>query len=128
MPKHIPTYIERLEQKAIKRTKLEEVHDSKYRRVNIKESYALACHYAEMEVEYLARRFLKYHSKTLREFVMCMGKWHFVSKDLEIIDPYETGKYKCQELMEFIDEWDPYLKLTGFPMRFTADGEKITDW
>ena len=29
------------------------------------------------------------------------------------------------EFDEFISEWDEYLKLTGEPMRFTADGPKI---
>lgn len=77
------------------------------------------------EVEKEARRILK-SDPDLNEFVMAMGAAFFTDKNgdnhqLQDIDAAE-------ELRDFILEWDEYLRITGVPMRFTADGDKITDW
>lgn len=87
-------------------------------------------------VENKARAILQQHSN-LDEFIMCMGGWFFTSKRKDtrgqaiIIDPYDDI-HRCPKYMtglrRFIDEWDDYLKITGESVRFTANGEKITDW
>lgn len=94
---------------------------------------------ASTEVERLARDILK-KNNSLHEFVMGMGTWFFKDKNGEIIDPYETrmngsfeyytilSKKYFKPLADFIGEWNDILKITGEPMRFTATGEKITDW
>lgn len=76
-------------------------------------------------IEEMAREILR-TQKRPHEFVMCMGSWFFVDKNNEIIEPYNL-KY-MKPLVYFMDEWDRLMKFTGWPMRFTAYGPKITDW
>jgi hypothetical protein len=42
---------------------------------------------------------------------------------------YTVDSFKYfKPLNDFISKWDDTLKLTGEGIRFTADGEIITDW
>lgn len=88
-------------------------------------------------VEKLARQFLKDNSQ-FDEFVMAMGSWFFTYKvgvRDHNGDKVKKGNTCChdvlpnmKEICDFIDEWDMVLKITGYPMRFTASGNVITDW
>ncbi|GEM_PF-2325358 len=105
--------------------------------------YAYAHKLACEIVEKMARQILS-EQKQLGEFVMAMGTYFFTYKSKkrkgETLDPYVTlmnssFNYYLTEtepffkpLSDFISEWDPVLKITGEPMRFTAKGEKVTDW
>ena len=80
---------------------------------------------ASEKVKRLARAILK-KNKNLNEFVMGMGTWFFVHKDGRNCD--ESDYKSLQEFSDFIREYDNILKITGEPMRFTAEGEKITNW
>ena len=94
---------------------------------------------ASMEVERLARDILK-KNKSLHEFIMGMGVYYFKNNKGEIVDveksdysvnggySYSVAKPSFRLLYDFIGEWNEILKITGESMRFTATGEKITDW
>ena len=98
-------------------------------------------HYSEAErlasavVEKKARAILRQHPN-LDEFVMAMGGWFFTKKDKDATGYsmilHESSGDHCPKYMtgirNFIDEWDDVLKTTGEPMRFTANGEKVTEW
>ena len=56
------------------------------------------------------------------EFVMAMGTANFWIGD----ESYEAGN--SPELSELLLAWDDVLKLTGEPMRFTADGPVRREW
>ena len=85
--------------------------------------YELACTLSIVKVEELARKILRGH-KNLDEFIIAKGGWMYTDKNGNDID----DKPYMRELSEFIDEWDNYLKITGNPMRFTADGPVVTNW
>lgn len=98
----------------------------------IKTAYQLANTLALEHVEYLARTILQQH-KNLDEFVMAMGTWYFTKRvnnaaGFEILDQDSTRYLENSRLRAFIDVWDQCLKLTGQPMRFTAEGPVQTDW
>lgn len=78
---------------------------------------------ASAEVIRLARKILKANSD-LEEFIMGMGTWFFSNKDG---DNVSTGP-EFKELDDFISEWDETIRITGEPMRFTANGEIRRDW
>jgi hypothetical protein len=72
---------------------------------------------------------------------MGMGTYFFVGQDGQIVEhedrhyhkngnhPYTyTAKAWAKPLVDFIDEWDEHFKLTGEPMRFTAEGEVVGDF
>ncbi len=88
------------------------------------------------EVRRLARKVLREHPKECHEFVMGMGLWSVYGPpphSLEICVPgggdgWCIKRKYMQPLTEFINEWDEYLKLTGTPMRFTAEGREVHDW
>lgn len=103
-------------------------------------------HYKEAEnlasefVEAQARAILRKHPH-LHEFVMAMGTWFFTKRksrdrsllpgEHAIISPTDYGapKYIAEgRLARFVYEWDEYLKITGEPMRFTADGPVVREW
>jgi hypothetical protein len=75
-------------------------------------------------VEFAARKILREH-KNLNEFVMGMGTCFF--SEGEENHGLETYAY-MKSLEDFICEWDETLGITGTPMRFTANGPRITDW
>jgi hypothetical protein len=75
-------------------------------------------------VEFAARKILREH-KNLTEFVMGMGTCFF-SEGKDTVGLEERAYMKPLE--EFICEWDEALGITGTPMRFTANGQRITDW
>lgn len=91
------------------------------------------------EVERLARKILSEHTN-LKEFVMGMGGYFFVYNNGEHLTPIsekmnsnwtydhvDTYKY-LKPLNSFMAKWNHILKITGYPMRFTKDGEVINDW
>lgn len=81
-------------------------------------------------VEQEARALLHKHP-CLQEFVMGMGLWSFSTQSGESHLPgfYTTPKYITNSrLGKFINQWDEYLKITGEPMRFTADGPVVREW
>lgn len=95
----------------------------KFTNAEIERHIMLADALAIGQVERMAREILRAH-KNLGEFIMGMGSCGFTYKNGG--RAYEL-KY-TQPLYDFIDKWDSILKITGTPMRFTADGEKRTNW
>ena len=106
----------------------------------IEREYVNAVKLALWLVETEARKILRAHDN-LDEFIMGMGRYFFTRKpgslrsdgskvskeESEII--YDEPKYiASSRLVKFIGSWDEYLKLTGCPMRFTANGSVVTDW
>ena len=73
-------------------------------------------------IELRARKVLKIHP-SLKEFVMGMGCAIFTDHLGNTIRP----KY-ANPVFEIIEEFDAILHLTGNSMRFTAYGEKRTNW
>ena len=94
----------------------------------IKLHYNKATILAVNHVVKLARQILTDNSN-LQEFVMGMGVYHFTDKEGRVI--YSSRKEikgkSLETLDDFISEWDDYLKITGYPLRFTVQ-EKITNW
>ena len=83
-------------------------------------------------IEQDARSLLRKH-KNLDEFVMAMGSWFFTPKDksrdnfgnesFQSLPRYMQSFAKMMESFEVME-----LKITGAPMRFTADGPLVHDW
>lgn len=83
-------------------------------------------------VEQEARAILRGHSN-LHEFIMGMGIWCFTLVKADGSDDHPTindePRYVSHSrLARFISKWDEYLKITGEPMRFTADGPVVREW
>lgn len=74
-------------------------------------------------IEKRARVILRKH-RNLTEFLSAMGAWFFIDKNGDTFTEFEYMK----PVADIYDEWDEYLKLSGEPMRFTADGPIIRDW
>lgn len=77
------------------------------------------------EVERIVRKELD-SNDDLFSFQMCMGSYFFNDKNDEILHNYE-----CEELDNFIAEWDDILKITGEPMLLEKSGGYIlkrTEW
>lgn len=74
-------------------------------------------------IEKRARVILRKH-RNLTEFLSAMGAWFFIDKNGNTLTELEYMK----PVADIYDEWDEYLKLSGEPMRFTADGPVIRDW
>lgn len=81
-----------------------------------------ACVIAVSEIERLARIRLN-NNKKLGEFIMAMGSYFFTLKNGEVVHDFKDKK-----IDSIINEFDDFLKITGTPMRFTANGKKIEDW
>ena len=90
-------------------------------RANLAELERKASEYVEATARSILRR-----NKTIKEFVMAMGSAFFYSRDGDVLELDDRKSFK--PLKDFIEEWDDLLKITGEPMRFTADGPKVTDW
>ena len=90
----------------------------------IKDLHSKASELASKEVIRIARQTLK-ADPTIKEFVMGMGTWFFNDADGIIHD--EDDK-RFHALEEFISKWDNHLRITGEPMRFTANGPIIRNW
>lgn len=98
----------------------------------IETHYMKASDAASELVEQEARRILRKHLN-LHEFVMGMGSWFFTLKKGDSTDEhpfvYDEPRYIAKsKLARFISKWDEYLKITGEPMRFTADGPTVREW
>lgn len=79
-------------------------------------------------VEFLARQAFKEDSR-ITDCVMAMGSYTFYAKRKGIIDDYDFDKYPAIiPFLEFMDEWDEYLKLSGAGLWFKSDGTTLTDW
>ena len=97
--------------------------------------YTKAADMAQISVEKKARAILRHHPN-LDEFIMAMGGWVFTRKDKDnsgcsmVIHACMTDKVPkyMKGLQNFIDEWDGVLRMTGYPMRFTAEGDIKKDW
>lgn len=76
-------------------------------------------------IESEARKLMRQHPN-LKEFVMTMGTAFFYDKHNQIIDSYEY-RY-LESFSKMLYDFDERFKVVGVPMRFTADGEMITDW
>lgn len=87
------------------------------------EAYSLV----RAEVERRARKILKAHPN-LTEFSMSMGSWCFWDKDGNSVDGNYSGQKYVKPIADLLGEWDDFMKLTGDPMRITADGELIESW
>lgn len=91
----------------------------------------------EARIEELARMKLR-SNKNLKEFVMAMGTAFFIDKEGSIVDideeVYSNYNYISKpakgfkQIYDFLLEYDHTYKVTGNPMRFTAEGPKITEW
>lgn len=83
-----------------------------------------------MAIQYVqeeARRMMQQHEE-LDEFIMRMGTWFFRTVDGEIVG-FEDRSYieKC-DLTKFIQDWDEYLRITGYAVRLKKNGPAITNW
>lgn len=88
-------------------------------------NYQRACDTASNFVEKFARKIL-IDNKNAHEFVMGMGCLTFWDKNENQIELKDL--IGGEALEDFISKWDDTLKITGEPMRFTANGKKITNW
>lgn len=95
-------------------------------RKQIMDSYMRSVNLALAEVERRARKLLNDH-QNLDEFIMGMGIASFTVKGSEWSVDDTDLKY-LKPVLDFIRDWDEYLKLTGEPVRFTATGPRITSW
>jgi len=86
----------------------------------VREATNVSLSYIETEARLVMRR-----CPTIHEFIMAMGWATFKSTDGGAI---EDDDPRIASVIDFISEWDETLRLTGVPMRFTAKGEKVTDW
>ena len=106
----------------------------------VAEHYQIAMDKSSEVVEKMARQILIEHPE-LDEFIMAMGSYFFTYKDSkEHLNPttqkmnssyryeYTDTEPFLKPMNDFIREWDGVLKITGDAMRFTATGDKITDW
>lgn len=80
---------------------------------------------ASQHVEEMARTILRRNRKSVEWFCLGMGTAAFY--DMQGY-PMDDDDPKFREFYEFVGEWDSTLHITGEPMKFTADGPKITDW
>lgn len=103
--------------------------------------YNKASQFALEYVEQEARKILVEHPE-LNEFVMAMGAWFFTWKTgatdqhgivieewmSHVISDGQVEFIDTSDLADFMCEWDSVLKLTGEPMRFTAQGPVVRNW
>jgi len=102
---------------------------------DIKRYYERSRREALKELELRARKAMKKHV-AIKEFVMAMGTAYFVcrSEGQEVLLSFEEEAENfpyakaLRPTLDLIAEWDDYLKLTGTPMRFTADGPVVKEW
>ncbi len=102
--------------------------DIRSTKTQISRLYSEASKLALILIESMARDILRKHPH-LDEFVMGMGGCLFTTKDETRaggISPDERSYMK--PLNDFLDDWDDLLRMTGSPMRFTAEGNKRTEW
>ena len=102
--------------------------------------YQKACNAALALIEERARAIMR-KNPDIDHFTMAMGSWFFWGKDDRQVEVYDehyhatgtivftyTAKEWAKPLCDVFEEWDEHLKLTGVPMRFTADGPVVRDW
>ena len=109
-------------------------------RNSVSSQYEKACDNALKVVEILARKIMT-DNPDFCDFCMAMGSWSFsyeVGSFNEFMEENRTSRklvekdlfeFEFEELDEFINEWDRYLKLTGNPVRIdNAKAPIVTDW
>lgn len=65
----------------------------------------------------------------ITDFVLAMGSFTFSAKRKGIIDDSNYDDYPAiKPTMEFILEWDDYLRLSGAGIWLKRDGTKLTEW
>ena len=80
------------------------------------------------EVEERARKILR-ENPGVEEFIMGMGTAFFAYKG----GPVYPGSTTCDDkkymrpVLDLLEEFEE-LRITGYPMRFTATGKTVTDW
>lgn len=80
-------------------------------------------------IETMARGVLVRNEGKVSEFVMGMGYFSFSDMNGESMWQHQMAELDgYDELNDFIGPLDEELKLTGEAMKFTKDGETITDW
>lgn len=98
----------------------------------IDEHYDKAYSLAVELIESRARS-LMHEYPELEEFIMAMGRASFIYKG-DDISPDELDvkcgvKYsRSKPFADLIYKYDEMFNITGEPMRFTAEGPKVTDW
>lgn len=91
----------------------------------IQECYKGMCTIASNHVEGMAREVLR-KRPDLHEFVSSNSNAYFLTKEGHHESIFHVEE--AEELENFICEWEFKLNVTEGPMRFTADGPKITEW
>jgi len=89
--------------------------------------YQQACEIALKEVERRARLAMR-EGPRLIEFVNAMGISFFTTEEDGYAEENLIKYPAAKPTMDLICEWDQYLKLSGCPMRFTADGPVERNW
>jgi len=82
----------------------------------VKKHYDMAVEQALLNIEQMARDLMQQYPD-LEEFSMSMGDWCFFGDNGDA--QYDRNDPRLQTLNEFISRWDEYLKLTGYPIRFS---------
>lgn len=93
----------------------------------IADHYNTACSVALHELERRARQAMNKDPRLLK-FVNAMGASFLVTEDYVSVEDNFDEYPAAKPTMDLIYEWDQYLKLSGVPMRFTADGPVERDW
>lgn len=107
---------------------------------DMEDHYRKSSNLASDIVEKMARKIL-IEQPELDEFIMCMGDYFFTYKNSDAhlmpitqkmnknfkYDYVDTEPF-LKHLNDLLGKWDNVLKITGDSMRFTAEGEKITNW
>lgn len=81
-------------------------------------------------IESEARSIMRKH-RNLTEYVQGMGTWFFVDArrekyGQECVD--ESDLAYLYSFWKIFDDYDEAFHITGWPMRFTADGPVINNW
>lgn len=80
-------------------------------------------------VETTARDILR-KNRNFKYFMMGMGCVFFtiIGENGSEVDLDLDDREEFRSLLNFMNKWDSVLKITGEPMRFTADGPTVTSW
>jgi len=77
------------------------------------------------EVERLARKTMR-DNPEITCFIMAMGSASFYDADGPMCDPNDK---RSKELDDFLDKYDQFLRITGYPMRLDSHNGKLQfDW
>jgi hypothetical protein len=94
------------------------------RKEKISNYYNLA-HNKAIELIIVCAKDIMKRNPEILEYCQAMGTWNFTELSGDFID---NDDKRVKSISDIMDEWDEYLKLTGYPMRFTAKSEILTNW